>query len=214
MEKIGLEVNELEQLFAKVKQGYRDVDAKIYNAYLPLIEMYSTKFNLKQEQVQDLYNDIFSYVYNNVLQGSVSPSEFTICFENILAKQCMKAQSMGSGFRSELLSTANARRRASRKNEEQLRAKESATQSLLFIIQVLDEIASEPDLMEEYGLNAQKIAIIKDYYGLNKEHARYNVNQIVGKYNISETRARAVLVSGMKKLRDMQDFDQIKAELR
>ena len=95
MEKqIGLNVKELERIFAQIKRGTEMSTDKLYNSYLDLINSYSYKFKLDSEKVQDLYDDVFTYMYNNIIQGLVQPDTFTRCFENVLAKQCIKAQAI------------------------------------------------------------------------------------------------------------------------
>ncbi len=214
---IGLSVEELDNIFTLIKQGKNTdncLDNKIYEAYLPLIDLYAKKFSLNVEKVQDLYNDVFTCVYSNTLAEVVPVANFTISFENLLAKVCMKEKTEKKAFRSEILGSAYAKREANRKEQEQQKARESATQSLLFVINVLDEIAADEELAESYGLTAQKIAVIKDYYGLNRQHKRYSSVELAEKYNITESRVKAVIVTGVKTIRNMQDFDQIKAELK
>lgn len=210
--KIGIEANKLEQLFTQIKQGKEGLDTKIYNSYLPLVNLFSKKFGIKREKVQDLYNDVFSYVYNNVLAGMIKPSEFTVCFENLFAKQCVKIQANNESR--DIMLGGRVIKESYRQQEDNERAKEFATQSLLFVIKVLDDLSRDPELAQEYGLNEEKIAIIKDYYGLNIEHQQYKVDKLAQKYNITESRASALLVSGLKKLRKIKDFQPIKEHLK
>ena len=218
MEKqIGLTTEELDSIFAQIKNGKTELDQKVYNAYLPLISDYASKFKLKEEQVQDLYNEVFIYVYNNILKEVVQPSNFTVCFENVLAKQCMKCKTESKDeFNSKLLSMSYAKHMQSREAEEARREEKKviSEQSLMYVIQILTELEKNEEFAKANGLSELKVDMIKDYYGLNAERKRLTIDQIAQKYELNESRAKAMMVAGLKKLRDMKEFNPIKAQLK
>lgn len=213
-EQFGLNPQELEQIFASISAG-EDLSGKIYKAYAPVKDKYAQKYDLSNEVVNDLFDDVFCNVYGNVLSGCIKPSEFGMYFMQLLTKQAMFKQSQPN-FNSDMLSMAYAKRMPSREAEETRKAQknEMAKQSLMYVIEVLNEMANDPEFAAENGLNAEKIAVIKDHYGINKEHKAYTVEEIAKKYDMTVTRAKAVLVTGLKKLRDMKDFAPIKAQLK
>ncbi|MBQ7797702.1 MAG: sigma-70 family RNA polymerase sigma factor [Clostridia bacterium] len=216
MEKeFGLNAIELDNIFAQIKAGKEDLAETIYNEYLPMIEQYSSTYRVKKEQVQDIYNEVFCYVYDKIMKGVIKASDFNESFEKIMTNQCIKAKQNANTFNSELLSMSYAKNVASREAEAAKKAEESdyATQSLLFVIEVMNELIDNPELAQENGLTETKIDMIKDFYGLNKQHKRYNNAQIAEKYNVTESRAKAMLVSGLKSLRQMKDFQPIKKHL-
>ncbi|MFQ6724592.1 MAG: hypothetical protein ACLRFE_04620 [Clostridia bacterium] len=211
---IGLNPEELEQIFANINAG-NDLSDKIYKAYAPIKSKYAQKYDLSNEVINDLFDDVFCNVYSNVLSGCIKPSEFGIYFMQLLTKQSMFKQSQPN-FNSEMLSMAYAKHMPSREAEETRKAQknEMARQSLMYVIEVLNEMVNDSEFAAENGLNAEKIAIIKDHYGINKERKSYSLAEIAEKYNMTEDRAKAVLVVGLKKLRDMKDFAPIKAQLK
>lgn len=218
MEKqIGLSTEELEQLFAQIKKGNtKRAEAKIYGAYLPYVEEYAKKYEIKADQAQDIFTDIFCFLYNNVVNEVISPSDFAVSFDKLMAKQCGKIKSASSVFKSEMLSMSYARKVAKTDAEQLKKAQEDefATQSLLFVVQVLNELQANPELAAEKGLNEEKIAMIKDFYGINRENRRYSAVEISAKYGESGTRARAMLVSALKAIREMNEFEPIKTHLK
>lgn len=217
MEKqIGFNSEELEQIFAQIKEkGDDHLSDKIYRAYEPLKASFMKMYHLKSEQVNDIYDDVFCFVYGNVLKEVIKPSDFDYSFKKIMDRQCSKLKQTKNTFNSELLGMSYAKHVTTSEMEERKNAEKQqfATQSLLFVIEILDELLQNHDLAVEHGLDEEKIDMIKDYYGLNKEHKKYSVSEIAEKHNVSETRARAMVVKGLKVLREMKEFQSIKTQL-
>ena len=218
MEKqIGLSTEQLEQLFAQIKEGKnKHAEAKIYNAYLPYVKLYADKYGIKKDQVQDIFTDIFCFLHNNVINEVISASDFNLSFEKLMSRHCEDFKSSKPAFNSELMSMSYARRIAKTDAEQSKKAQEDefATQSLLFVVQILNELQVNPELAAEKNLSEEKIAMSKDFYGINKEHRRYSPTEIAAKYGESGTRARAMLVSALKAIREMEEFEPIRNHLK
>lgn len=208
----GLTSEELEKVFAQIKAGNTSMDKKVYEAYLPLINKCTKQFGLRKERVYSIYDDIFSYLYNNILNGTLNSVEFGSYFEKLIIKQCIKAQQVKEDLTSQHLPMSSAKKVPSREKETR-ENQEFATVSLMFVIQVLNELQSNPEMAAEHGLTEEKIKIIKDYLGFNKQHKRYNVDEIAEKYQITHGRATAVVARTLKTLRDMDEFQPIKDRL-
>ena len=208
--KIGLEANELERIFAEIKQNKKsDMDEKVYKAYLPLVEKFSHKFHIKMEKVQDIYNDVFVCVYQNIMEGAIKPSEFTMCFENLFAKTCLKA-GQTKPTQSESLSNRLIAREANRRAVQEQKSNEYARQSIMYVAQILAELSQDEEAMAGYGLTKMHIDVIRDYHGLNVEEKSYSLAELAEKYNVTEARAKAVLVKALSVLRKSHEFDVVK----
>ena len=211
MEKIGLGVEELDSLFTQIKAGQQGLDATIYNAYLPLVKRVATTLQINEEIVYDVYNDVFSYLYNTIEKGAVSGKEFDISIKNLLAKQSLKANAMSSQSAvKESLSDRLIAREASRAAAARQKEQEIARESILYVVHLLDRIEHSPELAESYGLDEVHISMVRDFHGINKTNTSLNIHQIAEKYNVSESRAQAMVVAGRKKIREMQEFKDIK----
>lgn len=211
MEKqFGLPTEELEKIFAQMKsKGDNNLSDKIYKAYLPLIDKVVAKLNISTELVQDAYNDAFVCIYQNIMDGTIKASEFAVCFENLFVKTCFRSAQQASE-QSESLSDRLIVREANRRQQEVQKENEYARQSLMFVAQTLTRFAQDEELMAQYGLTRLHIDIVKDYHGLNAEERAYTLAQLAEKYNVTESRAKAVLVKGLSILRKSNEFNAIK----
>ena len=213
MEKqIGLSTAELENIFAQIKAGKSDLSNNIYKAYLPMKNKYAAQYELSEEQITDIFNEAFCYVYEKTTKGVINAGEFGMFFVKIMTKQCM-AKAENVEVNSDLMAISYARNMPSRDIQEE-KKNEFVHQSLMYVIEVINELSKDEEFAKENGLDAQKIALIKDHYGINRAHRQYSLKEIAEKYNMTESRAQAVLVKGLKCLRDMKEFETIKARLR
>lgn len=214
---IGLSAQELDKIFSQIRDHkVRGLDRKIYAAYLPLRDELASSFKIKKDDMCTIYNDVFSYLYNNVLNGVLKPSEFGVYFKQLLTKQCSKHNLVKNEFNSDLLSksyTRNISEYIPETNASDLRAKEFATQSLLFITELFNKMINNPQLAEQHDLNKEKICIVMDHFGLNAQHKSYTIAEMAEKYEITESRVRALLATSLKKLRSMEEFEPIKHQL-
>ena len=219
MEKqIGLTSTQLEEIFAQIKAtGDNALGDKIYNAYLPLIKQYATMYGLKQEQVQDIYSEVISFVYDRILKDIIKPNEFNICFINTMKRQCSelvsKLSSKQAQFQSNMLGMAYAKNSTTEQQAKRAEEQNFATQSLIFTVQFLNNLELNPELAEQYGLDFTKIEMIKDFYGINQERTRLNFKQIADKYSVNEHRAVAMLSNALKSVRNISEFEPIKNHL-
>ncbi len=211
---LGLSDHELEQIFAQIKKGvkFQNLDKKIYDAYLPYIKQYATKFNLKEEKVQDIFDDVFSCVYQNIVEGTLTSNDFNVCFIRLMIRQCEKATEAKDEFQSEMLGDLYVQRSIPTliDEEERIARIQFAEQSFLFTMQVLNELSQDPELAEELGLSEVKVNMIKDHYGINSEHHAYSCNEIAEKYNVTPSRACAMLAVALKNLRHMNEFASLR----
>ena len=212
MEKMGLSVEELESLFAQIKAGQDGVDATIYNAYLPLVKKVASSLQVNDELVQDVYNDVFSYLYNTIVKGVLSAKDFEISLQNLLAKQSLKAKAISgqNKFDKESLSDRLIAREASRAEASRQKEQAIARESILYVVHLLDEIEHNSELAKSCGLDKTHIAMVRDFHGINEDNRSYNVNELAEKYHISAARAQAMVVCARKKIRNMNEFKEIK----
>lgn len=214
MEKIGLTVDELEVIFNQLKStSDLSLQSELYNAYLPLVDLFAKKFELEHDDVHDLYNDVFSYIYNSVMQGVLNAKDYTMYFQNVMAKQCLNIQASNydkANVTKLSLSNRLIAREASAAVERRQKEQLIARQSILMVVSVLDEIAHDKELCQIYGLDEIHIAMVRDFHGINKTNTSYKLPEIAKKYNISESRAQAMLVATLKKIREIEELDAIK----
>ena len=213
MKKIGLTADELESIFSQLKtHDSLKLQTQVYDAYAPLISVFAQKFELEEEVVHDLYNDIFSCIYNNVLDGIFKPKDFTMYLQNVMAKQCLSKQASKGAeeFVKESLSDRLIAQEAVKATNARKKELDVARRSLFMITTMLDKIANDPELAESYGITKVHIAMIRDYHGINAGNVCYKLEDIAAKYNVTESRAKAMLVVGLKKIRSIDEFNMIK----
>jgi len=152
-------------------------------------------------------------MYNSVMQGILNAKDYTMYFQNVMAKQCLNMQASSYDkvditklSLSNRLIAREASVAAERRKKEQLIAR----QSILMVVSVLDEIAHDKELCQIYGLDEVHIAMVRDFHGINKTNTSYKLPEIAKKYNISESRAQAMLVATLKKIREIEELDSIK----
>lgn len=214
MEKqIGINSKRLGEIFAQIKAtNQQQLGDEIYSAYLPYVEVYSNKFELSKEQVQDIYTDVFCFVYNNVLNGYITAGEFDKAFVKIMDKQCSKLK-QETTFNSTMLGLAYAKNMPSHEQEDR-EIQEVKAQSYLFTVNLLNELIKNPELAEANGLTANKIEMLKDYYAINPENKAYTVKELALKYNVTESRVVAVIASSIQKLKHMQQVQVAKSQFK
>lgn len=214
---LGLDSASLDKIFAQIKSTNDSrIGNQIYNAYLPYVETYANQFKLRQEMVQDIFTDVFSYLYDEALQGIINGAEFNKYFVTLMTKRCEKRNEDTSNYHGRIIEGLCAQSLAC-EDEKDLEREESrrfATQSLLFTVSFLNELKNNPELAEQYGLNETKIDMIKDFYGLTKDRVQCDVKTLAIKYNLTEHRAQAMLVSALKCMRNIDAFQPIKDQLK
>lgn len=213
---IGLNSIELEGVFAQIKNGKGvDLEKKVFDAYLPLVNKLSQNYGLKKDIVIDIYEDAFAFVYANVLEGIIEAGDFYIAIEKIMTKQCKDRRTSKDKFSSPLLGKAYKKAiiQTQEREEERARSNEFATQSFMFVIEMLNELLHNPELAQVNNLNEQKIHMVMDHLGLNAENKNYTIAEIATKYNVTEKRAQAMLVSALKNIRHIKEFQSIRAGL-
>lgn len=215
---------ELEQIFAQIrKTGNDKLGDKIYITYLPYIKQYAKTFKLSNEKVEDIYSEVIAYIYDKIVAGVAEAKDFNMYFRAIMEKKCVEAlkqeHSEETQFQSSMLRTSYEKGVQSQANSfEAIRRKvarqERMTHSLLYTIQVLNEMKNNEELAKAHDLSGDRIAIFEDYHGINAEGVAYSVEEICNKYNISEKRARTIVASVSMKLRHLDSLKTVRQELK
>ena len=214
---LGLDSVSLDKIFAQIKATNDSaLGNQIYNAYVPFVETYAKQFKLRPELVQDIFTDVFSYLYDEDVQGIITGIEFNKYFVTLMTKRCEEHRDDKSQFHSKMMESLYVQSRASEDENsvEREEGRRFATQSLLFTVSFLNQLKENPEMAEQYGLNETKINMIKDFYGLTKERIQCDIKTLAIKYNMTESRAQAMLVSALKCMRNIDAFQSIKDQLR
>ena len=214
---LGLDSVSLDKIFAQIKSTNDSrIGNQIYTAYVPYVAVYAKQFKLKPEAVQDIFTEVFSYLYDEALQGIINGAEFNKYFATLMAKRCEKRNEETSSYHGRIIESLCAKSLEC-EDEQDFEREESrkfATQSLLFTVSFLNELKNNPELAEQYGLNATKIDMIKDFYGLNKDRIQCDIKTLAIKYNLTQQRVQAMLVSALKCMRNIDAFQPIKDQLK
>ena len=213
---------QLEKIFAQIKSTGDDKYGNvIYNTYLPYVKKYAKTYSLKHEIVTDIYDEVISFIYDKILSGVAEAKEFNMYFTAIMEKKCADAHKEQSSeehkFQSSMLRTSyekNAQANTFEVVRKDVANKQRLTHSLLYTIQVLNELKNNEDLAQEYGLTPMKIAIFEDYNGINPEQKQYSIDEICEKYNVSGTMARAIIVNFSKHVRQIEALANVHSQLK
>ena len=210
--------DELKEIFVQLKNTTNEearakYQALLYNAYMPFLTRFAKKYNVKDDVALDLYHDLFSKLYNTIWEGRQKPENFGIVLSNNLAKECLHAQALqNSGVRISSESLTNPKIAMEAIITEEKREKEKAfnRQSLLMVISILDEIEHDPELRQIYNITAGQIKVVRDFYGINEDNNVYDIEELARKYQKSELEIKGLLNSGMKQIRQIEEFDSIR----
>ena len=215
MEKrIGLTEIELEKIFAQLKSTKSEMVAsllgdKVYTAYLPAVNQFAKKYKLSREDAQDIFTDALSEVYNAVLEGTIKPTDFNVCFDSTMNSVCaafLQKQGKTKQFNSELLEISYANSVEANRQEA---ANEEARISVLYTTQLLEKLKHNPELAASKGLSPDKIDMLEDYCGMNEQGRSYSIAELAKKYGVSEKRAQVMVVTAKKAVRHMEEFEPI-----
>lgn len=208
--------NELEEIFASIKVNNNDdLGNELYNKYLPCIDEFARKYRLNKDDVEDIFNDNFSFVYDKVVRNIINPGWFESRLKYLMELECedlAKTHSNIEKFSSELLLESYQNNISD--IEKSVANEEFASQSLLFTINFLNDLKANPDKAIKYNLDEMKINMIKDYYGINQERRALKLKEIASKYGLNEKVAQARLVKALSVVRKMDEFQPIKQNLR
>lgn len=208
--------NELEEIFASIKVNNNDdLGNELYNKYLPCIDEFARKYRLNKDDVEDIFNDNFSFVYDKVVRNIINPGWFESRLKYLMELECedlAKTHSNIEKFSSELLLESYQNNISD--IEKSVANEEFAPQSLLFTINFLNDLKANPDKAIKYNLDEMKINMIKDYYGINQERRALKLKEIASKYGLNEKVAQARLVKALSVVRKMDEFQPIKQNLR
>lgn len=210
--------NELEEIFASIKATSNDyLGDEIYNNYLPYIDEFAQKYRLNKDDVKDIFNENFSFLYDKVVNNILNPSWFESRLKYLMDIDCeelTKKDSNADEFKSRLLLQSYQNEMEFTDIEKSVANEEFASQSLLFTINFLNDLKANPDKAIKYNLDEMKINIIKDYYGINQERRALKLKEIASKYGLNEKVAQARLVKALSVVRKMDEFQPIKQNLR
>lgn len=208
--------NELEEIFASIKATSNDyLGDEIYNNYLPYIDEFAQKYRLNKDDVKDIFNENFSFLYDKVVRNIINPGWFESRLKYLMELECedlAKTHSNIEKFSSELLLESYQNNISD--IEKSVANEEFASQSLLFTINFLNDLKANPDKAIKYNLDEMKINMIKDYYGINQERRALKLKEIASKYDLNEKVAQARLVKALSVVRKMDEFQPIKQNLR
>ncbi|MBQ7880810.1 MAG: hypothetical protein IJ358_03100 [Clostridia bacterium] len=213
----GLTAEQLDEIFTHVKATkHHQYGDEIYKAYLPAINVYANTYGLTHEQVRDIYSEVVAFIYDKIIKDIIQPADFNICFTNIMKRQCAACNTKGEmeekQFQSGMLrisyanniSTSNLNNETNGYNRQRLMA-----YSLLYTLNLFNELKNNPKLADQYHLDATRISMVQDLYGINAEGRTYSVAEIVQKYNISERMAGVMLAMAVKNIRHIKEFDKV-----
>lgn len=213
MKKVMTE-EQIEDIFSKLKSGDENVfflESMLYNENLYLVEVYSKKYELNYDDVQDLYSDIFGKIYKNIIEGKTKASSFSRYIQTIMGKECLHRHALNSSQKDqeEIISLMSpyVENLASNKEKAIQREEEVKRESILIVITVLENISNDSNLRKKYDITKQEISIVRDFYGVNKNNTVMPIFNIAEKYGKSDLEIKAILHSAMKKIRKIDEFN-------
>ena len=139
--------NELEEIFASIKVNNNDdLGNELYNKYLPCIDEFARKYRLNKDDVEDIFNDNFSFVYDKVVRNIINPGWFESRLKYLMELECedlAKTHSNIEKFSSELLLESYQNNISD--IEKSVANEEFASQSLLFTINLINDLKANRD---------------------------------------------------------------------
>ena len=206
-QQIGMNSSKLEEFFAQIRAYEEDgkqsshlkgsrLQEQIYRAYSPMVAGYSKKYNIRLDEVQGIFDEVFSYVYNNMFNQVIEATDFNPAMRNIMIKKCQEYNNAKKNRYAKPVMTSN----------------EVAKQSYLYTISVLAELNKNAELAKELELTSANIKLLNAFYGINKEGVRYSAEDLAELYGISPVTMRSRLASSLRKIRNRQAFETTKKQ--
>ena len=206
-QKIGMTSSKLEELFAQIRAYEEDgkqsshlkstrLEEQVYRAYCPIVTSYSRRYNIRLDEVQGIFDEVFSFVYNNLLNEVIEASDFNPGIRNIMIKKCQAYNNMKQTKRSTTITTST----------------EVAKQSYLYTISMLAELNRNPELAKELEITPANLKLLNAFYGLNKEGIRETAEDLADRYGISAITVRSRLASSLHKIRNRHAFEMTKKQ--
>ena len=187
---------ELKNIFNNVRPSTMD---GLKKAYMPYLKHYANRYELSDEDANNLYETIFTNVYNDVLQGKQNPGSFSKVLINKLFRECLNKHILSN---SETVNDSAAEKAAKREFINSLPAK-------------LDEIDKSKELIDRYDIRPIEIALLRGYCELFEECYKNNklkrVSSILAeRFQITEMEVNAWINSAVKKIIQIEEFNTVK----
>lgn len=207
-QKIGMTSSTLEELFAQIRE-YQTIgkpsalaksamiEERIYNAYCPMVNSYSRNYSIKKEDVQGIFDEVFSFVFNNLLEQVIEPQDFNPGIRNIMIKKCQSYNNIKQSRSSAAVSPTSS---------------EIAKQSYLYTLSMLAELNKNAALAKELEITPANLKLLNDFYGLNKEGIRTSAEDLADRYGLSPITVRGRLAASLRKIRNKQAFETTKMQ--
>lgn len=205
---------ELKHIFETLKKsGDSVLEKKLYDAYKPFLIKVAKDNGIEKSRATDLYNEVFSKLYDLIWRGKQKPENFGMLLQNTLAKECLHISAVQNeeiSLQKESLTNQKIVREANIAEARRMRDEEFNRQSILMVISILDEIARDAELRKAYKITSVQISLVRDYYGINAKNISYTVTELAEKYAMSELMVKGLLRSGMEQIRKIEELDSIK----
>lgn len=206
-QQIGMNSSTLEELFAKIREYEAEgktsshlksvrLQEQIYRAYCPIIKSYSRNHSIKIDDVEGIFDEVFGFVYNNMLNQVIEAQDFNPAIRNIMIKKCQAYNNI----------------KHSKNTKFEIPANEVAKQSYLYTISMIAELNKNRELAEELEISPANLKLLNAFYGLNKEGIRYSAEELADRYGISPITVRSRLASSLHKIRNRQAFEATKKQ--
>ncbi len=206
-QQIGMNSSTLGEIFAQIKAYNKEgksslqlkasmLEQNIYRAYRPIIASYSKKYNIPLDEVEITFDEVFSFVYNNMLNEVIEAEDFNPAIRNIMIKKC-QAYNNDSQIKH---------------SDPVIPAEEVAKQSYFYTLIMIAELNKNPNLAQELEISKATLKLLNDFYGINKEAVRYTPDDLAERYGISPVTVRSRIVISLKKIRNRHAFELTKKQ--
>ena len=206
-QKTGITSSKLEEIFAQIRALNKDgktssehkvlrLQEHVYRAYRPMIGAFAKKYDIKIEDVEGIFDEVFSFVYNNLLNEVIEASDFNVGMRNIMIKKCDQYNNV----------------KKVKHSTYSIPSDEVAKQSYLYTISMIAELNKNKELAEELEIKQATLKLLNAFYGLNKEGVRYSAEELAEMYGISPITVRSRLASSLRKIRNRHAFEITKKQ--
>lgn len=205
-QQIGMNSSTLGEIFAQIRAYEQEskpsselkasrLEQHVYMAYRPIIESYSKKYNIPLDDVEVTFDEVFGFVYNNMLNEVIEAEDFNPAIRNIMIKKC---QEFNSNQKKQITPV--------------IPAEEVAKQSYFYTLTMIAELNKNFSLAEELEISKATLKLLNDFYGINKEGVRYSPEDLAARYGISPVTVRSRIAIGLKKIRNRHAFEMTKKQ--
>lgn len=186
---------QLEEIFAHIKDGSRHGSNSLYRGLVDEAIALGVGAGMESDDALRTFNALFGKLIRGILAGRVTVENFYDVYNQLISKAYqVEAEQMKAIYATRTNMTKH-------KNAE----RGYYTESYMFAVNHLHDLAKRPELMEKYGVTDIDIEVLKAYYSV----VQNKLAKVAEHFGISLNEAKHAVLTAREKIKAVEEAEFI-----